>query len=871
MQRPYLRFIRQSFLVLVFFGLSASVSMAASPDARQPRQPVPPKARTTSLKSPPKSARSVVPKGWQWVRYTLLDGTVWPVTVKGNCWDSCWSTGKLPARLFFPYKHYLKNPNFKALTTGLAAPDIQVEFRIGKQLLKTKVLDNTTQPKWNLTRLWRVQTSSSWSVKVYDVDTFSRQLIGELKGTRLPTSWLKSGIITLRKFGQVESVRIKVFSLFPLKGTLPVAKAPARTRVAPPRKATPRKVPALAKQQPRKAPIATAKVPVVAPQKRRAAPRKAPVARQAPKADTVVTQKPVTARAPSKRAAGNTAPQARQAIPKAPVVRTAKTAAPRIRPLVAARPPPARAAIKPQPAVRSKAGKADQSKSATKTAKRPPARRKKPGILVLMTLESANISMLRKNGECWDTCIDKGEQKTLRQRWLNQLAPPDTRLRLRIGKQRWETKTLSNTTKPVWKQSWIVEVDPDDPVVLTVFEDDVLQSEKVGVYRAAALPRTFQTGGLWVLKNFGQVKEVRIRLKRLKRQAAPVATPTVNKLQDVQFVRVTLRRARVWPVDAKGQCWDTCPTTSTLKMPPRGLSSFKLYNKDQNFSSMNTGTLRPDPKVRIQLGNYDIFVSPTRNDTLQPVWNASYLFRLRGNEPLTLTVFDDDDNIAHDALRTYRPTRRFINQWWKSQIIGQYKSKRLPAVFLKGGRWILRSFGQVEMLELEVKPVQMIRKTPGCDGVYRVRVAELEIQPTRANGKPWHPGVGLLRNPSPYGKLWLGTQKLETTVAYKSLKAVYQNSRLVPIRKSTSLVLEVRDYSTGVGLSLDRKYKVPFLPLHFRLDMKKEASTNRIGQTAFLSVCKLLKKSKNGSIRLPAFGRVKSALLFFDKVEDANK
>ena len=107
---------------------------------------------------------------------------------------------------------------------------------------------------------------------------------------------------------------------------------------------------------------------------------------------------------------------------------------------------------------------------------------------------------------------------------------------------------------------------------------------------------------------------------------------------------------------------------------------------------------------------------------------------------------------------------------------------------------------------------------------------------------------------------------METAVAYKSLRAVYQDSKLIPIRANMPMTLEIRDYTMGLNLSLDRKISIPFLPIRIGLGMKKESGSKVVGQTAFLSTCDVIKKAKQGVVRLKSFGRLKSVVLFFDKV-----
>lgn len=203
---------------------------------------------------------------------------------------------------------------------------------------------------------------------------------------------------------------------------------------------------------------------------------------------------------------------------------------------------------------------------------------------------------------------------------------------------------------------------------------------------------------------------------------------------------------------------------------------------------------------------------------------------------------------------------------WSRDKIGEVTLKRLPTQAFKGGKLIIRSFGQVEYLELKFEPIKKVKQSPGCEGVYRIRVAELAVAGTRADGSSWHKGYKQLKNPSPYVKLSFGTHSLETPVAYKRLNAIYQSSKLFPIRKTTPLVIEVKDYSVGFRFSIDKQYKIPFLPIRIGLGMKNEPGFQEIGQQAYLSICPLLKRARYGRVKIKPFGRVRSLLLFFDKM-----
>ncbi len=803
-----------------------------------------------------------------WVRLSIVGAKIWPVKATGECWDPCgWGKISLPERGLHPYAHYMRHVGFRQMTTGWKAPDVRVTLRIGKHKIVTSVAKDATQPMWNTTTLLQVRPTDRFQVLVEDVDAWGSELIGRVEEDRIPREIFDGGQLILRKVMQVESIAFRIVRLTVEKKEIQIAKkdpipAPSE-RTSSMLMAITKPPPSIPTQPNPTAPI----VPVVPSQPVPPAPK--PSAKAAKHSETAVYASGTKQRDPS-RVAKNLVPSG---LVKDPVdSRLAK------------KPVERGVASAPQAAVPTKTKTSLQKaeSSAKKTERieemRPAPQSKR---LFRISMIRAHIWPVKASQQCWDCW---GKVKELPPRGLQEFTPyytqpsfravasgagaPDPWAEIKMGAHTWKTDVRPDTLQPVWKKPEFVRLGKNDPIEIKLFDKDAFSSEEIGVYRGRGLPAAiWEQGGLWTIPTFGQVERVFVRVERLKQfeSTLPITQKPFAIPPSVQFVRVTVVKARLWPLNEKGDCWDGCPGAGTPNLPPRGLQDTSIYAQNQDFKKFSEGRRAPDPRVKIQLGDYDMFITPTLNDTVNPEWNASHVFRIRGNESLTVTVTDDDETVAHEFLGTYRSTRELI-QRWSEDPVGRFSTAHLPRVFVEGGRLILRSFGQVEMLELKIEPLQQVVNDPRCEGVYRVRIAEVDVMETRANGKPWHTGIGSMKLPSPFLTVWLGNQKIETPVAHHRTKAIYQSHRLVPIRQDTTFTLEVSDFSVGLNLSVDQSVRVPFLPIRVGIGMRRDPDVQQIGQTAHLSVCELIQGAKQGKVRIPAFGRVKSVLMFFDKV-----
>ena len=790
-------------------------------------------------------------EGQRWIRLTIVDAKIWPVRSDGSCWDPCgWGQIKLPPRALVPYAEYLRDPDFAKMTTGQKAPDVFIRLKIGQHLLQTPVQNNTTQPRWMTKHLLPIRPTDRFHLAVLDKDTWGSEVIGQLEEARLPQAFFQGGTLRLQKLMQAEEITFHIEQIADPHPPKQAAKAQDTSSLLSTVEAAPSSQPVEKRQ---------------AKGKKEAMPIKKDAAESEARKKKIIEQKT------TKKDKKKKDTLLKNGVEKNAVAKSATE----------------KNAVVKSATEKKKTGEEETKKKAVvkkgegekKTVEiKPPL---PPARLFRVTEIKAHIWPVKASQQCWDCW---GKTTELPPRGLREFTPyytqpafrqiatgggaPDPWAELAFGEQRWKTSVLPDTLQPIWKEPQYVRVRQGDPISIRLWDKDPLSSEEIGSFRSTRLPDTlWERGGIWEIPAFGQVERVFLHLERLPiyETKLPITEKPLPIPPSIQFVRITVVRAEIWPTNAAEGCWDSCPMKGKVVLPPRGLKDQSVYEKDANYKALSTGRSAPDPRVKIQIGKHDMYITPTLDNTIRPIWNASNVFRIRGNEPVTISVYDDDETIAHDFFRTYRSTRELIARWAEEEI-GRYYSPYLPEVFLRGGTLILRSFGQVDLLELKIEPLEQVVQDARCDGVYRVRVAEVNVKETRADGKPWHAGYGSMVLPSPFVTVWLGNQKLETPVAHNRLQAIYQSARLIPIQQDTTFTIEVSDFSVGLNLSLDRQISIPFLPLRVGLGMRRDPDVQQMGQTARLSACELIKEAKQGRVMLPAFGQVSSVLLFFDRV-----
>jgi hypothetical protein len=822
--------IAKRWILLSFFALLCAFGGSSSVEAKPPAEAKPQEAQ-------------------RWIRLTMVDAKIWPVRSDGSCWDPCgWGQIKLPPRALVPYAEYLRDPNFVKMTTGRKAPDVFIRLKIGQHLLQTPVQNNTTQPRWMTRHLLPIRSTDRFHLAILDKDTWGSEVIGQLEEERLPQAFFQGGTLRLQKLMQVEEITFHIEQIAEPHPPKQAAKAQDSSSLLSNADAAPSSKPVEKSQLKGKQESEARKKNAAASEARKKIVEQKTTKKEREK-DTLVK-----------------AGDEKKAVVKGKIEKSAVTKSEIEKKKIGGEETEKKAGLK----------KGEGEKKTVEMKPPPP-----PARLFRVTQIKAHIWPVKASQQCWDCW---GKTMELPPRGLREFTPyytqpafrkiatgsgaPDPWAEVAFGEQRWKTAVLQDTLQPIWKEPQYVRVRRDDPISIRLWDKDPLSSEEIGSFRAARLPDVlWEHGGIWEIPAFGQVERVFVHLERLPMYETklPITEKPLPIPPSVQFVRITVVRAEIWPTNAAGGCWDSCPMKGQVALPPRGLKDQSVYEKDANYKALSTGRSAPDPRVKIQIGKHDLYITPTLDNTIRPAWGASHVFRIRGNEPVTISVFDDDETIAHDFFRTYRSTRELIARWAEEEM-GRYHSPYLPEVFLRGGTLILRSFGQVDLLELKIEPLEQVVQDTRCEGVYRVRVAEVNVKKTRADGKPWHAGYGSMVLPSPFVTVWLGNQKLETPVAHNRLQAIYQSARLIPIQRDTTFAIEVSDFSVGLNLSLDRQISIPFLPLRVGLGMRRDPDVQQMGQTARLSACELIKEAKQGRVTLPPFGQVSSVLLFFDRV-----
>ncbi|MEM1009465.1 MAG: C2 domain-containing protein, partial [Myxococcota bacterium] len=179
---------------------------------------------------------------------------------------------------------------------------------------------------------------------------------------------------------------------------------------------------------------------------------------------------------------------------------------------------------------------------------------------------------------------------------------------------------------------------------------------------------------------------------------------------DVKYIKITVKRAMLWPVRDTGRCFDPC-LGKRFSLPKRDKDhkTYSKYFESESFRKACTGTWAPDAFVEIKVGKYGKFTTTKVNNTCTPQWKGvSKVFRVAPKDKFVVSVYDNDGVAGFQAKR---------------DLMGRYESATVPARLLAGRRLILKRFGQVEALVLKAEVVN-VKQPEACTGVYNVRVVE---------------------------------------------------------------------------------------------------------------------------------------------------
>ncbi len=299
----------------------------------------------------------------------------------------------------------------------------------------------------------------------------------------------------------------------------------------------------------------------------------------------------------------------------------------------------------------------------------------------------------------------------------------------------------------------------------------------------------------------------------------------------VKYLRITVRSAKLWPAKTSGKCWDPC-LGRKYKLPPRGKKNFAEYYKDKIFKQACTGHKAPDAFVVVRIGKYESFITDKVNNTCEPEFNVSHIFRVDPRATFTVSVYDNDGAAGFQIKR---------------DEMGTYTTSVVPKELLNGGTLRIRSFGQVEELILSA---QIVKKpvTKSCEGVYKVRIAEFDVEATKENGKTWDRGFGRFKNPDIVVSLKIGDKTIVTPKKQDKLFFRFNEQKvegLFTIKEGMSLSLSV-------------------------VDKDAFGHQEMIGETAETDVCKILyppNKPFQGLYTFKYFGRVKRVVLIFRRLK----
>lgn len=241
--------------------------------------------------------------------------------------------------------------------------------------------------------------------------------------------------------------------------------------------------------------------------------------------------------------------------------------------------------------------------------------------------------------------------------------------------------------------------------------------------------------------------------------------------------RVVISSARLLPTKQDRSCWDLCPfwvqkQLAASARPLKGSSAtWASVAASKQAIRLWKGMKLPDPYVTLSFSNGQKVRSKRLSDTLQPKWGDTFQVALKGNETVSIKVWD------HDRFR-------------KHELIGHAPSQRIPAHILKkGGQWTLR-FQQVYELTLFFVKVRSATRLLFSPGLYEVTVEAASIQGHKANHKAWDIWKGL---PDPFVRLQIGRFRLQTTTERNTLSPRWLCTKRMYLNGHERLRLEVWD------------------------------------------------------------------------------
>ncbi len=322
-------------------------------------------------------------------------------------------------------------------------------------------------------------------------------------------------------------------------------------------------------------------------------------------------------------------------------------------------------------------------------------------------------------------------------------------------------------------------------------------------------------------------------------QAAPAAKPAAAKpaarpavrvaAAGVKFIEITIKTLKTWPVKASGRCWDPPCFFQKFnkKLPARGAKDYSSYAGNKYFKKLCKRPIAPDPLVEIKIGKYEKFTTDKINNQCSPTFNIKHTFRVVPGDGFVVSVYDNDGAAKVQVKRDH---------------MGTWSFDTIPPQLLKGGTLTLRGTGQsnnqIEELVLSARVIKR-KVSPGCAGVYKVRIAEFGVKPKKESGKTWDRGFGKATRPDVIAALKIGSTTLTTPKQSNTFSAKFYNvGRVFTIKKGVSASLRLTDAD-----------------IFGRKEM--------IGETAVTDVCSLI--NNQGMYTFTSFGRVKKVVLIFTK------
>lgn len=274
---------------------------------------------------------------------------------------------------------------------------------------------------------------------------------------------------------------------------------------------------------------------------------------------------------------------------------------------------------------------------------------------------SVKVWPVKPSGKCWDPCFMKKYQlpargnKDFSKYFGNQnfrkvctgSKAPDPLVEIKVGKyEKFTTDKINNQCNPSFNVKKVFRIPQGAAFSVAVYDNDgganvQVKRDLMGVKAWGAVPAALANGGRLVIKSFGQVEELVLEAKVVKRKVSTGCAGTY-KVRVVEF--------EVKPRKASGKPWD------------RGFGRFK----------------KPDVLTVLKIGGTTVSI-PKQQDTLSrtfPGNSHAGTVAIKKGQTVKIGLYDKDG-------------------FGRKETIGEDAVGDVCTIIKAGGKHTFTNFGQV--------------------------------------------------------------------------------------------------------------------------------------------------------------------------------